>query len=131
MNSGLNWQYIKDFYKEHFGIDGWVVELFANFDILLLCSSGVSNKHIEEFLDIPLDEISKVIKDAFGFDGWVEDFPINPYRVFNDIGEEKFIDDVRLSLTPYIELHSIDLNGLLAICKTMNDIEERINDEWV
>jgi len=132
MNSKLDWQSVKTFYKEHFGIDGWVVELFANMDILLLCVSGVSNKHIEEFLELPFEEIHEVVSSTFLFDGWIDDLPLNPYKIYNDVGEKEFIKEAQLALVSYVKFRDIlDLDDILVMCKTMKDIEGKINDEWV
>ena len=78
----VEWESIKEFYKEHFGMSGWVVEMLANMDILLLCASGSSNETISNLLDIPVDEILLVIKEVFNFPGWERDLPINPYKLY-------------------------------------------------
>ena len=131
MNTNLDWQSIKDFYKEHFGIQGWVVELFANMDILLLCASGVSNENIEKFLELPMTEVTEVIMNTFGFEGWTVNLPVNPYKIFLDVGESKFKEELLLSLAPYADARDTDLDNLLRVCKTMTDIEGKINDEWI
>jgi hypothetical protein len=116
-----SWEYIKEFYKEHFGTDKWVVEMFANMDILLLCVSGASNTTISSFLNIPIDEIKLVIEEVFEFKGWEVDLDINPYK------------DYKENLSDFTLMYGDSEIGsqLLSICETMSDIEERIDNEWI
>jgi hypothetical protein len=135
----LSWEAIKDFYQREFGIDGWVVELYANLDILCLCASGASNRDIEEFLEIPQKEIVKVIRDAFDFDGWENSLPINPYRIFYSYEGEitslyhflDFTKAISTELQSYVECRDIKADKLFYICETMYDIERKIQDEWI
>jgi hypothetical protein len=139
MDNNLNWNYIKEFYKEHFGIDSWVVELLANRDILLLCSSGASDRTISTFLDIEEEEVVLVIKESFDFHGWEVDIPLNPYKTYSELlyiddNEERkqtFITAVSTNLLPYKEFSTLDIDALYQICVTMAEIDERIYDEWV
>lgn len=139
---GTGWEVIKEFYQDKFGIDGWVIEMYANLDILILCASGASNRTIESFLEIPLDEIKKVIQDVFGFGGWGEDLPINPYKMFcsyNGIisSVEHFKDflaylDSEISKFPSLEeFRTVKGEQLFYLCETMYDIERKIQDEWI
>ncbi len=135
----LSWEAIKEFYQREFGIDAWVVELYANLDILCLCASGASNAEIEEFLEIPQKEIVKVIRDVFEFDGWETTLPINPYRMFYSYEGEitslhHFLDFtavVSSELSPYKEYKDIKADRLFYICEAMYDIERKIQDEWI
>ena len=138
MVSNVSWNDVKDFYKDKFGIDGWVVELYANLDILLLCASGASNESISKFTDIPEEEVRKVIRNTFGFEGWVEDLPLNPYKVYCEMLdmypkglETRFISETSSTLIPYQERIKIDKFKAYHICKTMKEIEDKIKDEWV
>ena len=121
-----DWDYIKEFYKEHFGIDNWVVEMMANRDILLLCASGASNKTISNFLDISEGEIELVIKEAFDFIGWEQDLSCNPYKIYQDHPEE-FRDEV----SRLLEVSPLDVALVASICRSMQEIEERIYNEWI
>lgn len=122
----IEWKTIQEFYKEHFGTEMWLIEMLANRDILLLCASGASNTSISNFLDIPVDEIELVIKEAFEFPGWNTDLPINPYKEFLTYG-----DFDRTELRSYAKLSGIDLQEIFNICLTMKDIEERLDNEWI
>lgn len=124
-----DWEYIKEFYKQHFGIDNWVVEMMANRDILLLCASGASNRTISTFLDISQDEIELVIKESFDFIGWKEDLPVNPYRLYSNVlgSFDEFYKEMKNSNV--FELRAIE--DVHSICRTMKEIEERIYDEWI
>ncbi len=135
-----DWESVKEFYKESFGIDGWVVEMYANLDILVLCASGASNENIEKFLEIPQSEIRKVLKDAFDFEGWNVDLPINPYKLLTNCLQEqpehvetRFLSDMESSLRGVQS--SINRGYLVAksywICRTVYDIERKIQDEWI
>lgn len=124
-----DWEYIKEFYKEHFGIDNWVVEMMANRDVLLLCASGASNKTISTFLDISENEVRLVIEEAFDFTGWAVDLPINPYRLYSNVlGDfNEFYKEMKNSNV--FELKAIE--DVYSLCKTMEEIEERIYNEWI
>jgi hypothetical protein len=134
----IHWEVVKEFYKEKFGIDGWVVEMYANLDILSLCASGACNETIERFLEIPLNEIEQVIKDTFDFDGWESDLPVNPYKIFTDaesLGEVhyadiRFISEMQSALINFKNRDSLIYRAYW-VCKTMCDIERKIDDEWI
>lgn len=127
-----DWEYIKEFYKEHFGIDKWVVEMLANRDILLLCASGASNKTISRFLEISEAEIELVIKEAFSFPGWGQDLPCNPYKMMQDsTSTAGFESSIRTVLVTYPEFSNVKVEDVVSLCYTMSDIDERIYDEWI
>lgn len=138
MNS-ISWEAVKEFYQKEFGIDAWVVEVYANMDILHLCISGASNSDIEKFLEIPITEIVKVIREAFDFDGWEESLPINPYRLFCGYSGEissvahftEFTGELAMELSKYKTLEPIRPEKVFYMCETMYDIERKIQDEWI
>jgi len=130
------WEVIKDFYESKFGIDGWLVEMYANLDILSLCISGASNPTISRFLEIPEDEILSVLRDTFAFDGWDTDLPINPILIYNSskLSSEHFMDfsrTLREELTKTTVGLKLSVDTLFNMCKTFSEIEERIENEWV
>lgn len=139
MINDIHWDAIKEFYQREFGIDGWVVEMYANLDILSLCVSGASNSTIVEVLDVPMDEVIKVLSDTFQFDGWKRDLPINPLRMFNLFDGQKssvehyicFVGEVSIELRKQKELWEVNPVKLFYMCETFTDIEGKINDEWV
>ena len=134
-----NWEYVKEFYKQCFGIDGWVVELYANLDILQLCVSGASNKSICKFTDLDLEDIVEILITTFHFSGWQEDLPVNPYKLYIELVglpefemKVKFISEMTRALNGYKIPEQPDIiYNCLVICKTMKEIEERIQDEWI
>jgi hypothetical protein len=137
MNSP-NWNKVKEFYKKSFGIDGWVVEVLANLDILVLCASGSSNKSISNYTELPESEVKEVILQTFSFTGWEVDLPFNPYKIYNEMsqmptpfGVDEFIKELRLIYTPYGNGNSIDFYFVFKVCETMDTIERRIYDEWI
>lgn len=143
MANNLGWEIVKEFYQKEFGIDGWVIEMYANFDILILCASGASNETIEKFLEIPIEEVVKVIEITFDFRGWDKDLPINPYKMFCnydgkitsvehflDFDKELDIELSRYSLSVHNEWHTKS-QKLFYLCETMYDIERKIQDEWI
>ncbi len=139
MNETLDWECIKEFYQKEFGIEGWVVELYANMDILSLCASGASNETIEKFLEIPLEEIKKVLLETFEFEGWQKDLPMNPYRIFclykgtiSSIQHfSDFVGEIGTELAKYNDFKLCNLDKIFYICETMYDIERKIQDEWI
>lgn len=139
MNNNISWELVKSFYSDKFGIDKWVVEMYANMDILSLCVSGASNKSIENILEIPIDEVKLIIKDVFEFDGWEKDLPINPYRMFCSYDGEissvvhfnVFVSDVLVELGKYSGFESVKAEKIFYMCETMYNIERKIRDEWI
>lgn len=128
MASVASWEYIKDFYQNEFGIEDWVVELYANLDVLLLCASGASNESISKFTEIPLEEVKEIIRKTFMFDGWTVDLGINPYKLYCDVNGDP------TSFKGYITTFFLDnkiKEFIFTICKTMKEIEEKIKDEWI
>lgn len=134
----IEWQTVQEFYKEHFGTDLWLLEMMANRDILLLCASGSSNYTISTFLDVSTDEIELVIKEVFKFPGWELDLPMNPYSIFksfvNENYEHKRTDIISAfchELGKYSGFESIQSEEIFRICEIMENIEERIDNEWI
>jgi len=77
-----NWKNLKDFYKNCFKIDGKVMEMLADYDVVLLCVSGLSNKTISNFLGICTSEVRKIIMKNLHFLGWEDDLDWNPYYFY-------------------------------------------------
>ena len=77
-----NWIQLKKFYKTQFNLNGEVLEMLADYDILLLCISGLSNLSISKFLDITVREVRKIIMKNLHFLGWEEDLKWNPYYFY-------------------------------------------------
>lgn len=133
------WTIIKDFYTREFGIDGWVVEMYANIDILCLCVSGASNETIVKFLEIPLSDVQDIIMKTLDFEGWDKDLPINPLQLFSGYTGVKssvqhfmdFDSVVSSELSKYEEFAHIKTDTLFYLCELYTDIEERIKNEWV
>lgn len=134
-----HWEAVKEFYKARFGIDGWVVEMYANIDILALCVAGASNETITKFIELPPNEIVQIIFDTFEFEGWSIDLPINPYRMFISYTGEKgslehfaqFVSDLSVELGRYSGFENVKLEQVFYMCETYSDIEERIQNEWI
>lgn len=138
--TNTDWEVIKEFYKENFGFDGWLVEMYANLDILALCVAGASNESITKFLELPINEVIKAINDALEFDGWKKDLPVNPYRMYTAfsgiIGSvehfKTFVSDVNVELAKYPDIDSeVRAEKLFYLCEKYHDIDERIQNEWI
>ncbi len=129
MDNSLDWVHVKDFYKQCFGIDGWVVELYAVLDILNLCASGASNESIVKFSDLDLEDVVEILMTTFHFPGWKEDLPVNPYKLFLDTNGD--FDEFNKAMVGITAFEFDPIINLYQICKTMKEIEERIADEWI
>lgn len=131
----LTWEAVKDFYQDKFGIDKWVVEVYADLDILTLCASGSTNKSIGDFLDIPVSTVNSIIKDVFEFPGWSIDLPLNPYRLFMSLSDDgqnrviKFMQAFEEDVVMYPDLKGKSFTAY-EICETLFDLERKIQDEW-
>lgn len=124
-----DWERIKEFYRRYFGIEGWVVELYANLDLLQLCASGASNKSILNFCDIEEDDLVEILMNTFQFPGWSDDLPCNPYKLYNDLEGNYREFYKELKACNVFELRTI--KNVFTMCKAMKEIEERIQDEWI
>ena len=138
--SSLSWEVIKEFYLKEFGIDEWLVEMYANLDILCLCASGVSFRDISVFLEVPISEVKTVANSVFEFDGWEEEIPVNPLYVFKSYKGVQSSVEHFMEFDKEIKFHLSKWNGKFAdvkteklfyICETYLDIEERIRNEWI
>lgn len=134
----LSWELIQKFYKDNFGIGGWLVELYANLDILVLCASGTSNKNISIFTEIPIEEVERVLENTLDFKGWEVDLPMNPYRTYSDIMSDfekitksSFIVMMNINLNKDPLYKDIDSENVYRICKAVWEIESKIKDEWI
>jgi hypothetical protein len=133
------WEVIKDFYEKKFGIDGWVVEMYANLDILSLCVAGASAETICKFLELSIPEVTQILYEVFEFEGWDKDLPLNPYRIYCLYNGERGSVEHFLSFTSEIStqfsvqsgFENIRAEQLFYMCKTYSDIEERIQNEWI
>ena len=120
-------------YKEQYNIDEVMVELMSDRDILHLTASGTSNKSISTFLNIDADEIARVNKIFYGFDGWIVDLDINPMTVYSNMTKlgyfdyETFRNELDL-LSPYYEEDQIKL--IFEVCSKFKTIEKLLEEEW-
>jgi len=121
------WEAVKQFYTEKFNIDPELVDLNSNYTILLMCASGASNKTISSFLDIPEHSIELILNEVFGFTGWFQDLDINPYKTYCKFyGDQDKCNEVFWS-----DSRTIALGTVFEMCKVMERIEKRLEDEWV
>jgi hypothetical protein len=82
------WQYIKDIYKDKLGIPEKIVNLLSDDKILIGVATGLSNRHICNYVD--LDEklvktiVEQYFKDISNFSGWQVDLDFSPIMVYNN-----------------------------------------------
>lgn len=124
-----SWEYVKEFYRRYFGIEDWVIELYANMDILRLFVSGASNKTIENLCQMDLDDIAEILMNTFQYPGWKTDLPVNPYKLYSDVSGNYKLFYRYMRETNVFELRFIKY--VYVMCKTMYELEERIADEWI
>lgn len=125
MENQSNWEAVKEFYKEKFDLGGKLVELNANYTILLMCASGASNKSIAKFLDISEKSVGFVLNEVFPFDGWSKDLPFNPYKIYKQCkGDTERMTKMMLGDTLTLEL-------IYKMCEVMERVDERLENEWV
>jgi len=123
-----DWDVVKEFYKEKFGLGEKLVELNANYTILLMCASGAGNESISKFLDIPIRSIELVLNEVFDFTGWTEDLKINPYKIYRQyFGDKDKCDDVFWTENDRM----LVTDGVYKMCEIMERIDKRLEDEWV
>jgi hypothetical protein len=92
------WTQFKKFYKTSFNLDGKIMDMLADYDVLLLCVSGLSNLSISEFLDVSIKEVRKILMENLHFLGWEEDLKWNPYYFYRIFLCCDTIDKVNFSL---------------------------------
>lgn len=125
---------LKQLYKEKFDIDEALVDLMADRDILHLTASGSSSISISRFLNIDLDEVKKVNKDFYGFNGWDIDLDLNPFSIFSTLAKIKVYDYITfqqeiLLLSPYFKEGEVE--KLYEVCIKFYTIEKLLEEEWI
>ena len=128
------WEAVRQFYQEKFGIQPDTVDLFASNDILVLCTSGCSNKSISNTLDIDEESIQDVIELVFDFPGWEKDLDVNGYSIYSYIvntGNGTFMDfkNEIVHLCPSMKADAV--KTLFLICEEYLKISTRLENEWV
>ena len=135
--SNPNWNDIRQFYLDNFGIAVDLVDLLADSDILTMCASGSSNESIAISTDIGINDVKKVLLSIYNFSGWSVDLDINPLGIYEELYSTTFksghnlyklFSDECLKLKPRT---SIDTKTMFRICQICKKIEERIEIEWV
>jgi hypothetical protein len=132
MNS--DWESVKRFYVEQFGVDPELVDMVAMGDVLLLSVSGSSNSSISKFLNIDKKVVKEILDTVLDFEGWKEDIEINPYSIFtnllrnNQLNSSSFVREIN-SIERNIKME--DISKMYRICSIFCTIERRIDQEWV
>lgn len=126
MEKQSNWEAVKEFYKEKFDLDGKLVELNANYTILLMCASGASNESIATFLEIPEHSVELILNEVFGFTGWKKDMDYNPYKLYRESNGDM------VKFRELFTSHGVDVSfSLYLLCRGMKGIDDRLENEWV
>ena len=104
------WLVIQNLYKERYGIEPHLVDYVAVNDILKLCASGLSNKHICKSLDQSPIYVAQVLFHFLGFNGWDSDLDLSPWNVYNRVSGNKLAFEKEiLDLTNLLNDDIIDL----------------------
>lgn len=81
------WKKIETLYKNNFHIDPKTLETISNYNVLLLCVSGLSNIEISKFLDTDTIIVHNIIQKNLNFNGWKTSLSINPYYFYHKLSE--------------------------------------------
>ena len=125
------WEQVKQFYKDKFDIEGSMVELATNFDILKMCAAGASNKSIAMFLEIDEELASAVIDKYLGFMGWREDLSFSPilyYKQLNSPPIDKFVEEM---IIKFGHMFNMDMKHLYDAASITEQLERLLDDKWI
>lgn len=78
-----SYDFVKNIYEYRHNIDGYIVDLLADYDILYYCVTGLSNKVISELLDIDEEDVKNTLINRFNFSGWKVTLNFSPIYIFN------------------------------------------------
>lgn len=92
MLADSSWKRVQDFYKNAFDLGNYIVDLMADYNIVLLCVSGSSNDSISKALDLDIDDIRNTIKNRLSFDGWETNLKFSPYYTYINMSFDDFIE---------------------------------------
>lgn len=131
------WNEIKEFYKERFGINPEIVDLMASNDVLLMSVSGSSNKSISTLLDIDESYVKDILSTVLDFEGWDTDLSISPYLIYERLSNatsksgyplfREFTEEISV----IHDFDSVDsLKTMFRICRIYDKISELIDKEW-
>lgn len=136
-----SWEAVLEYYKLHFGIGEDLVELVADYDIILLAATGATNAMISEILDIDAEMIQEVLRSLCdGFAGWDTPLPYNPYLIYADcLSEAEHKDssvedpDQEFVGKLFVEfgIPTFLANTMLNVVKKCYSIEAAVNSRWV
>lgn len=118
------WNQVKQFYKDKFDIEGSMVELATNFDIIKMCATGASNKTIADFLEIDEQLVTNIIDKYLGFVGWEVDLEFSPYKVYKD---NNFTSNTNLS--EFMEKGLIEYT--FKMVSTVVELERLLDEKWI
>ena len=126
------WDYLKQFYKEKFGMEPGLVDIMADIDILRLCATGASTKSIVSFLNLEPEIVEDVLDKYFGFKGWINDLQINPLAIYKhpDNGGFRTLQEFSNYMTSVYGY--VDMLETIYNCVVVTDMLERLLDEkWI
>jgi hypothetical protein len=89
-----DWTAIMKLYKKQFNIDKKTLESMADYEVVLLCVSGMSNIDIAEFLELDKPVVDFIIRKHLDFDGWSKTMEWNPYYFYRLWRKESIINKV-------------------------------------
>lgn len=125
---------LKALYKEKFNIDGPLVDLMSNRDILQLTASGTSFNSVSRFLDIELEEVKLVNRDFFGFDGWDVDLDLNPLAIYTNMTNlhyftyEVFANEIK-TISPYFTDEVLE--KMYDVCTKFYTLDKLLEEAWI
>lgn len=120
---------IKNLYKEHFNIDGDLVDLLADYEIMYYCVTGLSNKDISEILDIEEKAIKDVLINRFNFYGWRTNLDYNPIFIYNKVNGNKVLFYTAIKAI-FPEIPKFIINKSFAISKKFTKYEYSIDRKF-
>lgn len=123
------WEYLKEFYKEKFGIEPNLVDVMSNIDILKLCATGASNGSISKTLDIDVEDIADVLDKYFAFRGWLSDLESNPLLVYKSKDFETLEEYKNFLFSTYGTFDGIEEMYNSVVVTTM--LERLLDENWI
>lgn len=119
---------IKELYENKLGIDGCIVDLLADYEIMYYCVTGLSNQAISQLLSIEEEAVKEVLLSRFDFSGWETTLSFSPIYIYSKAqGFESIFYSSLIGIYKFPKNLS---KKALEICKLFEMYENILNEKF-
>lgn len=125
------WAEVQRFYREKYGTSPELVDFAADYDILRLSATGVSNQSMADFLGVRVQDIQQLIEIYFGFQGWRQDLPFSPLKIYKEL-DTKTYENLRVEIISRFGDTDISiLKNMWLSCELVSKLERILDEKWI